>query len=139
MESAGALFRENPDCPEENGIENLIVRCNIAMLIWSAAIDIGSSLMIQEERRTPVGRSSDISDYITRDADRNYPEMGLRLCWRDFLHLHNIQHRADHEAARLTISCRSCHRAFASINRLIIPANRLTSASYEWLATVGEA
>ena len=107
LESAGILFQKNPNCSEDNGIEGKIVRCNIAMFIWSAAIDIGSSLMIQEARRTPVGHSGDISAYIARDADRNYPELGLRLRWRDLLRLHNIQHRADHEVARFTDSLKA--------------------------------
>ena len=139
LESAGVLFQGNPNCPEDNSIEGLIVRCNIAMLIWSAAIDVGSSLMIQEERRIPVGRSSDIASYVTRNLDANYPELGLRLRWRDLLHLHNIQHRADHEPARFKDSCRSGHEAFASINQLLMPTSRLTSMSYEWLITVGDA
>ena len=92
--------------------------------------------MIQEERRVPVGRSSDITAYIVRDADRNHPELGLRLRWRDLLHLHNVQHRADHEVARFTDSCRSCHEAFASINRLLIPPNRLAFESFDWLESI---
>ena len=94
--------------------------------------------MIQEVRRTPVGRSGEVTAYIARDADRIYPELGLRLRWRDLLRLHNIQHRADHEVARFTDCCKGCHEVFATINQLLIPANRLSPASYEWLVTVGE-
>ena len=136
LETAAAILRQNPNCSSSAGIESVIARCNIAMLIWSAAIDIGSSLMIQEEQRTSVGRSSEITAFITKDMDKKHPDLGLRLQWRGFLHLHNIQHRADHQMTRFADSCRSCYRAFVSINSLLIPANRLALDSFRWMESL---
>ena len=138
LESAGLLHRRRPDCHVDTGMEGITTRCNIAMLVWSAAVDIGSSLMIQEARRLPSGKSSDITTYISRNVDSDFPELGLRLIWRDLIRLHNIQHRADHQASRFTGYCRTSREVFASINELLIPANRLTPTSYEWLVTVGD-
>ena len=120
------------------GIEGIIARCNISMLVWSGGIDLGAALMIQEDHRTPGGKSGEITAYISCRIDDNHPELGLRLIWRDLIRLHNIQHRTDHQMARFIDSCRASREAFASINRLLLPANQLTPASYEWLATVGE-
>ena len=108
------------------------------MLVWSAGIDIGASLMIQEEQRISGGKSGEITTYISNNIHGNHPELRLRLLWRDLIRLHNIQHRADHQMARFIDSCRASREAFASINRLLVPPNRLASESYEWLATVGE-
>lgn len=138
LESAGTLLRQHPDCPSDNGLEALITRCNIAMLVWSAAIDIGASLMIQDTLRIPNGISGEISLYIGRTVASRYPELGLPFLWRRLVQLHNVQHRADHEAERFTSACRTSVEAFERINQLLTPASRLTPVSYEWLATVGE-
>ena len=138
LESAGVLHRQHPDCHVDTGLEGIITRCNIAMLVWTAAVDIGSSLMIQEARLLPSGRSSDITNFISKNIDTDFPELGLRLIWRDLIRLHNIQHRADHHASRFTGYCRTSREAFASINQLLVPANRLAPASYEWLGRAGE-
>lgn len=138
LESAALLLAQYPDCHLDNDIEALITRCNIAMLVWSAAVDIGSSLMIQEDRRLPTGNSSEITTYITRTMARRLPLLDLSTLWRRLVWLHNIQHRADHQAMRFEAACRAALEAFDSINRLLIPANRLTLTSFEWLGDVGE-
>ena len=138
LNSAGLLLRQYPECHKDTGIEGVIARCNISMLVWSGGIDLGASLMIQENHHIPGGKSGEITAYISCNVDDNHPELGLRLIWRDLIRLHNIQHRADHQMARFIDSCRASRGAFSSINRLLLPANRLVSESYEWLATVGE-
>jgi hypothetical protein len=138
LESAAILHRQHPDCHFDTGIEALIIRCNIAMLVWSAAVDLGSSLMIQEDQRIPTGNSGEITEYITRTMARRLPLLDLSTSWRRPVWLHNIQHRADHQAARFAIACRSSLEAFATINQLLNPVSRLTPTSYDWLATVGE-
>ena len=138
LESAMALHRQHPDCDVDEGLEALFARCNIAMLVWSAAVDIGSSLMIQEDRRIPTGNSSEITTFITRTIAGRFPLLELSTLWRRLVWLHNIQHRADHQAVRFAVACRVSLEAFATINQLLIPANQLTPTSYEWLVTVGE-
>ena len=138
LESAAQLHRSGLDYHVDTGIEGIITRCNIAMLVWSAAVDIGSSLMVQEVQRLPNGKSSDITNYISRSIDSNFPELGLRLLWRDLVRLHNIQHRADHQTSRFKGYCRTSREVFATINQLLIPASQLSPKSYDWLVTVGE-
>ena len=137
LESAGALHRQHPSCHVDTSVEALTTRCNIAMFVWSAAVDIGSSLMIQEDRRTPTGNSSEITAYITQTMARRLPLSDLSTLWRRLVWLHNIQHRADHQAARFPIACRASFEAFATINLLLVPENRLSPTCYEWLAGVG--
>ena len=138
LESAGFLLQQHPDCPSDNGLEALITRCNISMLVWSAAIDIGSSLMIQDDQRIPNGNSGEISLYVGRTVAPQYPELGLPFLWQRLVQLHNVQHRADHQLERFASACRTSAEAFARINQLLSPNNRLASASYEWLGSVGE-
>ena len=138
LDSAECLMLRHPQCHLDNDLQDLIARCNIAMLIWSAAVDIGSSLMIQEERRIPAGNSSEITSFITRTLAGRFPLLELRTLWRRLVWLHNVQHRADHQPARFVVACRASLEAFATINQLLMPANRLTSMSYEWLGDVGE-
>ncbi len=133
LESAEFLMRQHPQCHTNNDLRSLMARCSIAMMIWSAAVDIGSSLMIQEDRRIPSGNSREITSYITHTIAPRSPTLELRTLWGRLLQMHNIQHRADHEVARFVESYTSCHEAFSIINQLLIPANRLAAASYEWL------
>ena len=137
LELAGLIYRQFPDCTIDAGITSVIARSNIAMLVWSAAIDIGSCLMIQEELRIPRGYSTDITIFMTRRVGPKYPEIGLPGLWDDLVQLHNVQHRADHQSGRFSASCRNSHEAFATINQLLVPASRLASESYEWLRDVG--
>ena len=136
LESAGILLQLNPNCPSDDGMEGLITRCNIAMLVWSAAVDIGSSLLIQEDHRVPTGNSSEITSYITRTIARQFPSLELPTMWRRLVRLHNVQHRADHPVSRFTDSCRSSHDAFASINQLLDPESKLDPASFNWLSSI---
>ena len=133
LESAGSLLNQYPNCQYGTETDSIIARCNIAMLIWSAAVDAGSCLMIQEQRRTPGGNSAEITAYVARSVDVMHPGIGIRLLWRSLLQLHNVQHRADHLVERFTASCRISHDAFASINQLLNPASKLNPASFIWL------
>ena len=138
LELAGIIYRQQPRCTIDAGITSVIARSNIAMLVWSAAIDIGSCLMIQEELRIPRGYSMDITIFMTRRVGPKYPEIGLPGLWDDLVQLHNVQHRADHQSGRFSASCRNSHEAFATINQLLVPASRLAPESYEWLRNVGD-
>ena len=137
LELAGLIYRQNPHCTTGTDIASVIARSNIAMLVWSAAIDVGSSLMMQEESQIPRGYSTDITIFMTRTVGPKHPELGLPGLWDDLVQLHNVQHRADHQSARFNASCRNSHEAFATINLLLVPENRLSPTCYEWLAGVG--
>lgn len=137
LDSAGSLLRQNPDCPTDLSLEVTITRCNIAMQVWTAAVDIGSSLMIPEERRIPTGSSREITLYVTRTVARQFPTLDLRTMWRRLLWLHNVQHRADHGIERFVTSCQVSFDAFARINEILAPGSRLAPQTYEWLESVG--
>ena len=94
--------------------------------------------MIQDDRRVPTGNSGEITTYITRTIAGRLPFLELSTMWRRLVWLHNIQHRADHQAMRFAIACRESLGTFDSINQLLVPANRLASTYYEWLGNVGE-
>ncbi len=138
LESAGFLLQSNPRCQFDTGIDSVISRCNIAMLLWSSAVDAGSCLLIQEEQRTPSGISTEITTFITRRVDPLYPNMMLPTLWDRLVQLHNIQHRADHQVTRFVDSCRVAYQGFASINQLLTPANKLPVESYGWLQSMRE-
>ena len=139
LNSAESLLLQHPQCHIDNGLRHLIARRDMAMLIWSAAVDIGSSFMIQEEQSTPAGNSREITAFITRTLAGQFPLLELRTLWRGLVWLHNVQHRADHQPARFVLACRSSLYAFSTINHLLMPTNQPLSSSYEWLITVGDA
>ena len=73
LTGAGLLLRNNPSCQFEATPEADLARSNIGMMIWSAAIDLGSILLLQEEQTTPTGRSPQISQLITRVLHQQHP------------------------------------------------------------------
>ena len=70
------------------------------MMIWSAAIDLGSILLLQETQTTPTGRSPQISQFITRILHPQLPQLRLNVAWSILVQLHNIQHRGGHDPIR---------------------------------------
>ena len=137
LNSAESLLLQHPQCHIDNGLRHLIARRDMAMLIWSAAVDIGSSLMIQEEKVYPPA----IPEKLQHSLPGHWPASSP--CWNyapcGAVWLHNVQHRADHQPARFLLACRSSLYAFSTINHLLMPTNQPLSSSYEWLITVGDA
>ena len=134
LETAGFILEQYPTCRVESGIEAVTARCNIAMLLWSAAVDAGSSLMIQEGQRRPNGNSSEVTVFVVQETDANYPDLRLKTLWRRLVQLHNIQHRADHQPGRFSVACRMSYQAFGALNSLLTPEHRFSTDSYGWLA-----
>ena len=100
LQSAGLLLRNNPSCQFEATPEADLARSNIGMMIWSAAIDLGSILLLQETQTTPTGRSPQISQFITRILHPQLPQLRLNVAWSILVQLHNIQHRGGHDPIR---------------------------------------
>ena len=134
LETAGYILEQHPACSEEAGSEAVIARCNIAMLLWSAAVDAGSSLMIQESQRRPNGNSSEVTVFVVQETDSIHPDLRLKTLWRRLVQLHNIQHRADHQPNRFSVACRVAYQAFDALNSLLTPEHRFPTGSYGWLA-----
>jgi len=139
LETAALLLEQRPACHVESGIDAVIARCNIAMLLWSAAVDAGSSLMVQESQRRPSGNSSEITIFIAQETDSIHPELRLKTLWRRLVQLHNIQHRADHQSTRFLLACGISYQAFEALNFLLAPEHRFPAESFAWLAEFGAA
>ena len=137
LETAGLLVQEQPDCHTILSEDALIARCNIAMLVWSAAVDAGSALMIQEDNLIPSGNSSEITSYIVRTMAARRPDLSLPFLWRRLVQLQNVQHRADHPLERFSLACTSSYDAFGAFNQLLAPTNRLSPESFRWLERIG--
>ena len=136
LEAAGLLLTNNPAFQFDAADNADLARSNAGMMIWSAAIDQGSALLIQERRTIPTGRSPQISQFITRDLHSQHPALGLDVAWSMLLQLHNIQHRAGHPPARFATAATAARRSFAVLNHLLHPASQIDPRSYSWLARV---
>ena len=138
LNTAGFLLRNNPACQFDTTPEADLTRSNIGMTIWSAVIDIGSMLLLQENGTEPTGRSPEVSRFVTRELDRKHPGLNLNLAWSVLVQLHNIQHRAGHERSRFTAAATAARRSLAVLNHLLNQGDQLNPRSYSWLARVRE-
>ena len=138
LETAGLLLRANSAFQFAATDEADLARSNIGMMIWSAAIDQGAALLLQERRTVPTGRSQQVSQFITRNLHRQYPGLGLDVAWSMLLQLHNIQHRAGHPPARFARAATAARRSIAALNHLLHQGNQIAPQSYSWLARVRE-
>ncbi len=138
LKSAGFLLKNAPACQFTAGADPDLTRSNIGMTIWSAAIDVGSILMLQQRGTETTGRSPEISRFITKDLDQQHPELNLSTAWSALVQLHNIQHRAGHDTRRFGTAARTARRSLALLNHLIAPAHQIDPRSYSWLARVRE-
>ena len=136
LQSAGLLLRHNPSCQFAATPQADIARSNIGMTIWSAAIDLGSVLLIQERQETPTGRSPQISRFITREMHQQRPQLNLNIAWTILVRLHNIQHLAGHPPNQFGVAAAAARRSIAVLNHLMLPQNRVDPNSYNWLARV---
>ena len=136
LQSAGLLLNNNPACQFDATPDADIARSNIGMTIWSAAIDLGSVLLLQEQQSTPTGRSPQITQFITRVLHQQYPQLSLNVAWSILVQLHNIQHRGGHPPNRFGIAAAAARRSIAVLNHLLLPTNRIDPRSYNWLARV---
>ena len=138
LETAGLLLRDNPACQFTTAQEADLARSDIGMMIWSAAIDLGSILLLQERQTEPTGRSPQVSQFITRDLHQQHPRLSLDVAWSILVQLHNIQHRAGHAPSRFGRAATAARRSIAVLNHLLHRGNQIDPRSYSWLARVRE-
>ena len=136
LESAGLLLRNSPTCQFSTTADADLVRSDIGMTIWSAAIDIGSTLLLQENGTAPTGRSPEVTRFITKELDQNNQTLNLSVAWSILVQLHNIQHRARHQTSRFTTAATAARRSFAVLNHLLQTGHQIEPKSYSWLARV---
>ncbi len=136
LSQAGLLLRNNPAHQFTTTPDADLARSDIGMMIWSASIDLGSILLIQERQIQPTGRSPQISQFITRDLHQQHPLLSLNVAWSMLVQLHNIQHRAGHSPSRFATAATEARRSIAALNYLLQSPNRIDPGSYSWLARV---
>ena len=136
LETAGSSLQRHPECQFELGMDSDLTRSDIAMRVWSAAVDIGSALMLQETHTIPNGRSTEITQFVSRTLHRQKPLMGFNVLWSTLVQLHNIQHRGYHDLSRFRSVARDANRSVSALNWALHPNNRLAPESYGWLVRV---
>ena len=136
LETAGSSLQRHPECQFELGMDSDLTRSDIAMRVWSAAVDIGSALMLQETHMIPNGRSTEITQFVSRTLHRQKPLMGFNVLWSTLVQLHNIQHRGYHDLSRFRSVARDANRSVSALNWALHPNNRLAPESYGWLVRV---
>ena len=136
LESAGFLLRSNPSRPFSTAPDGDLARSNIGMTIWSAAIDIGSILLLRENGTEPSGRSPEISRFITKVLHQQHLELNLRLAWSVLTQLHNIQHRGRHAQSRFATATTAARRSFTVLNHLLHGVHQIDPGAYSWLGRV---
>ena len=136
LESAGFLLRSNPACQFSMTPDGDLERSNIGMTIWSAAMDVGSILLLQENGMEPNGRSPEISRFITKVLHQQHPELNPGLAWSGLIRLHNIQHRGGHEQSRFATAATAARRSLAVLNHLLHGVHQIDPGAYSWLGRV---
>ena len=127
------------DLYEEDGGQpfgdRYIEMANVAMLVWSAGIDLISvHMMLNGE--TGLGTSASRRRFlVNRIVPANEP-MGLRVGWRGLSRLHSFQHNLHSSEADFSADCHASTSLFAGLNALLPAALRLQASAYDWLAEV---
>ena len=109
---------------------------DVAMLVWSAGVDVSSALMLVNGERD-IGTSSSRRRYVTGDLHAVYPDKELRSAWGNIARLHNFQHNLDMPQEQFEIDCRGSGWLITELNELLPDGLRLPPYTYAWLLTVG--
>ena len=109
---------------------------DVAMLVWSAGIDVISALMLLDGETT-LSTSTQRRLYLRNTLDIAYPHLELRDGWRHLARLHNFQHNLDLPQAQFEAACRGSGKLIAELNELLPYELRLPSESYRWLVEAG--
>lgn len=108
---------------------------DVAMLVWSAGVDVASALM-RLDGRSNLGTSSRRWRFITGILHTAHPEKELRTGWGYLARLHNFQHNLDMPQVQFEIDCRGSGRLIAELNELLPEGLRLPPDNYDWLLHV---
>ena len=109
---------------------------DVAMLVWSAGVDVASALM-RLDGRSDLGTSSRRWRYITGILHAAHPEKELRTGWRYLARLHNFQHNLDMPREQFETSCRGSGGLIVELNELLPDDLRLPSEPLDWLLSMG--
>ena len=140
VRAAEVRLRLAVDLYESDGglrfLDRYIEMANVAMLAWSAGIDL-ISVHMRLNGETGLGTSASRRRYL---LNRIVPARGqpqLEIGWRGLLRLHNFQHNLDLSEAEFSSNCRISATLFTGLSGLLPTPLRLPPDAYGWLAEVG--
>ena len=113
----------------------LLDMADVAMLVWSAGIDLLSALMLLDGE-TRLGPSTRRRQFVRERLHPSYPHLDLMVRWTGLARLHNFQHNLYMPRAQFELACRRSSRLIDELNRLLPPELRLSPDAYAWLAEV---
>ena len=132
LDNAADLYRQASTRHYDDAFLEL---ADVAMLIWSAGIDVLSVLMLLDGH-TRLGTSSERHHYLRYGLHALYPQRDLRFAWSRLAMLHNFQHNLDLPEPQFITACHRSGQLIGELNGLL-PANlRLPPESYTWLQNV---
>ena len=113
-----------------------IEMANVAMLVWSAGIDlISAHILLNGE--TGLGTSVSRRRFLTNRILPAHRHLRLRIGWRGLSQLHSFQHNLNLSEAEFASNCSDSNLMFVGLNSLLPGPLRLSSGAYGWLAEVG--
>lgn len=116
--------------------DRYVEMANVAMLVWSAGIDLVSVHMLLNGEPV-LGTSAGRRRYLRgRIRSAEWPRH-LRTGWNGLVRLHNFQHNLSMVESDFADDCRLSAQTLASLNSLLPATLRLSPDSYGWLAEVG--
>ena len=116
--------------------DRFIELANVAMLVWSAGIDLISVHMLLDGE-TSLGTSVNRRRFLVNRMVPANPHLQLRIGWRGLLRLHNFQHNLHLSGAEFATNCRFSALMFTGLNSLLPATLRLPPDAHGWLAEVG--
>ncbi len=116
--------------------DRFVEMANVAMLVWSAGIDLISVHMLLNGDRG-LGTSASRRRYLLNRIVPANGQLRLEIGWRGLLRLHNFQHNLDLSVAEFAANCRDSALFFEDLNGLLPARLRLESDAYGWLSEVG--
>ena len=109
---------------------------DVAMLVWSAGIDVISVLMLLDGQ-TNLGTSTNRRNYLKQNLDITHPHRDLWGSWRFLARLHNFQHNLDMPQSQFESACRGSGQLVSNLNELLPEGSRLPPNTFDWLLEVG--
>ena len=109
---------------------------NVAMLVWSAGIDVISVHMLLSGE-TGLGTSVTCRRYFSNRILPPHRSRRLQAGWQALARLHNFQHNLHLSQAEFAANCHASASLFTDLNGLLPAALRFQSDAYGWLTEVG--